>query len=1462
MTKVSSHLAPLIQRQGEPLLHDIFENSAMSFPNELAVDDTERGISWTYGELRQKAIYLRHLLRALGVEGEDYVGVLLPRGGDFYWCMLAILKAGGAYLSLDPDYPAERIKATIEDSKSKMVVTEDNLLHMAESFGGCVPPSDIDTLEALLSWKNSLPEGSVKVVGKSLWSTIKIVSPSMILPPVVLSAASPAYAIFTSGSTGRPKGVCIEHRSAVNFVLGEQRSFPTSVSDRVLQGFSTSFDASVEEIWLAFASGATLVVGTKTTMRSGPALGKVLAEMGITVLSTVPTVLRMVEEIPQPPLLRIVITGGEACPPEVVEKWSHSERQLLNTYGPTEASVVATYSTLLPNQPVTIGRPLPGYSAHIISEAGGVCATGVAGELWLGGISVARGYINREDLNGEKFVPDTFGPPGSNWSALRRLFTKKFLRRDYVDAILNEDNVSVGAETLAEIDEPSSPTEPQRLYRTGDLVRWSQEGEIEFLGRIDSQVKIRGFRVELSEIESAISRYSVVSNICVIVRNDCAGKNGKAAPQTLVCYIEPKAGTSADELTPDVIRDHAASILPDYMVPQRYAILEHIKLSPSGKVDRKTLEQMSPPSADCAPGGNRTEDIVQFETGLERMLGKMWCDVLGIDIVGATDDFFKMGGTSLSAAQFISALRKVISMVPTSVSDLYSKKNIRDLASLIEQQCVDSAVEVPQFEDAEGNAVEQEVNADDQQIDLPEKKTEWRFIAVWTCQAIFLLCLCSLYAAWAGAGIYLTYQTLLQYPLWYIMLTFPVFAYASLIAYIIVACFLKYLILGKVQEGEHEIWGWYYLRWWIVEKIGMPFGLFSGTPLSTFVMRFLGCKIGKNVHLASNLITGMDLLTIQENTVINVGTKISCSEVEGGKLKLQKVNIGAGCITGFRATVKCGSVMENNSELGDLAVLMTNQVVNSNEKWIGAPARLQDLESGNGSAVEIPQSDVDVTAEHVYVSIPKQVIFTTAYFAIWYLLSIILLGPMTYGLYFVLNYGFLQAALYVPVFATGGLFGMLAFTVIFKWLTVGRISECDSPLYSFFYLRWLVNYNLQQLTTVISHQFYSTMFTRTYFNLLGAKLGRRVEISDAREWTPDMLEIEEDCFVADFVGLGGWRVGKGRKISLKKVKVGKKTFLGNSAVIPGGTTIAADSLLGVYTLAPTNSTDGCSYLGSPPFALANRAVVKNSGDRLTFKPPVYLYPARAGFELFRTIAPPMLSTYAFLLCWYVATVFQGLFGLYAIAFAPVVYLVFGLTCALIALIAKYVLVGKYGSQHAPLWSTFVWRAELSTALEEDLAFTAFINLLVGTPFVNCWFRMLGAKIGARVYLASPHLTEPDLIKIGDDSCINPEVTLQGHLFEDRVMKMGPIEIGRQCTIGTRAIVLYHTKMGDGCTLSATSLMMKGEEFPAKAVFGGIPAAPLRIKKQEKEDKCVSVSTASTRAGSILSVEHDADACSV
>jgi len=538
--------------------HQIFEGQVASSPCAVAISDDDGEL--TYDELNRRSNQLAHYLRRHGVGPESVLGICGERSAKMVIGLLGALKAGGGYLPLDPTYPRERLSFMLEDSGARVLLTEEHLLDALPAHGARVVCLDID------------------------WGEIAAESEEN---PVNLTApANLAYLIYTSGSTAAPKGVALAHEGISNLVTAQARAFGVGGGSRVLQFSSFSFDASVWEMVMSLLTGATLCISRRrASLFDGKATLQMLREQAITTATMPPTVLAVLPPAGLPDL-RTLISAGESCSAEIIRRWAEG-RDFFNAYGPTESTVCASMAKCDPadGRPPSIGRPLANMETFVIDRHGDPAQVGVPGELYIGGVGLARGYHKRPGRTALQFVPHPFAPrPGS------------------------------------------------RLYRTGDLVRYLPDGNIDFLGRIDFQVKLRGFRIELEEIEGALSEHPAVCQNVVVA---CADRRGE---KRLVAYIVAREGKPP---TIEELRDFLGEKLPEYMAPSAFVLLDAFHLTSNGKIDRKAL----PDPDDLRP--NLATAFVRPQTKIEREIAEIWCEALGIERVGIDDNFFDLGGDSL-----------------------------------------------------------------------------------------------------------------------------------------------------------------------------------------------------------------------------------------------------------------------------------------------------------------------------------------------------------------------------------------------------------------------------------------------------------------------------------------------------------------------------------------------------------------------------------------------------------------------------------------------------------------------------------------------------------------------------------------------------------------------------------------------------------------------------------------------
>ncbi len=577
----------------ERCLHQLFEDQVAQTPGAPALTYAEQTL--TYAELNQKANQLAHFLIAQGIGPDMMVGVCMERSLEIVIALMGILKAGGAYVPIDPSYPAERLQFMLEDSQVSVLLTQQ---HLVEG-------------------------GMLQVAGKSSQFTIisvdadwpQIAQHPQTNPGVTLTPDHLAYTIYTSGSTGKPKGAMNTHRGIINRLLWMQDAYRLKSDDHILQKTPFSFDVSVWEFFWPLITGAKLVMAKPGGHLDSTYLVQLIQDANITTMHFVPSMLQIFltePNVERCTSLRRVVCSGEALPYDLTQRFFAQLPgcELHNLYGPTEAAIDVSYWQCLRNDPrqmVPIGRPIANIQLYILDKHLQPVPQGVAGELFIGGVGVARGYWNRPELTQERFIPlSVIGNPLS----VNRLSTT-----DY--QLTNTD-----------------PRLPNTVYRTGDLVRYLPDGNIQFLGRVDHQIKLRGFRIELGEIENQLTALPSVREALVTLHT--FGADDKR----LLAYLVPQDGRQIDIAR---IRTQLQATLPDYMVPNLFVPLDAFPLMPNGKVNRRALP------APTLHGSEKT--TVPPRSQLEQRIAQVWQKVLGLPEVGIHDNFFDLGGHSLLLVQ-------------------------------------------------------------------------------------------------------------------------------------------------------------------------------------------------------------------------------------------------------------------------------------------------------------------------------------------------------------------------------------------------------------------------------------------------------------------------------------------------------------------------------------------------------------------------------------------------------------------------------------------------------------------------------------------------------------------------------------------------------------------------------------------------------------------------------------------
>jgi non-ribosomal peptide synthetase-like protein len=1303
------------------VLADIFNAAVAQNPDKTAFIFHDLWMS--YAQVAQKSDALARGLIAQGIKPGDVVGIWLPRSVDVLIAQIGVTKAGAAWLPFDADAPIDRIALCLQDCEARLLLSGS-----ACAKGGVVPCSVLSLAEVAIESEEPLLEPSA----------------------LGLTPDHPAYMIYTSGSTGIPKGIVISHRNICHFLRSANEIYGIHADDVMFQGASVAFDLSMEEIWVPYLVGATLIIASPDQLGDIDQLPARLTRAGVTVLDTVPTLLGMLNE--DIPSLRLILMGGEALPPSLIMRWAAPGRRMFNTYGPTEATVVATVAEVEPGKPVTIGKPIPNYSCHVVDDQLRPVGLGIQGELLIGGPGVAQGYLKRPELTAEKFIANPF-----------------------------------------EVDD-LSPI----LYRSGDAVSLTEEGELLFHGRIDDQVKIRGFRVELGEIETHIAHQAGIAQAAVVIRqnNDI---------DQLAAFLVLKPSVALDVAA---LRSSLKELMPAYMVPARFEVISQLPILPSGKVDRKALKnlQLLPQAHD-----EQEEPRCATEAALLAAAKKTF----GPAALSFEADFFNdLGGHSLLAARFVSTVRETPALAGITLNDIYALRTLRAIASHL----IDTTGGM------EGETVLRDLSF-----------TPPPFMRRFLCglaQAIampFILGLVTI--QWLGLFLATVFLLNQEVSIWQEMaVLFTVYVTLNLGSKLAIIA-LKWLIIGRTKAGVYPLWGIYYFRVWLVQRLVQvtTHKFLQNSPLMRFYLRALGAKVGRDAMISDFEAGAVDLLSIGEGASLGPKTRFANVEVIGNEMIIGPITIGDYAGTGASCALAYDTVIGEGAEIGDLTAIAPGIRVQPYEKWDGSPGR---------KIGDVDRASLHKPAEASRARRLTQGVVYGLSYIVMLMLGLLPIFPAFYVLYTIDGYmdgttDYVVPWNVLPLYAwpTAMVLILVAIAVIvvLRWVLMPtRISSGTHSIHSWFYIRKWVLGLATEVTLETLSSLYATIFMRTWYRMLGARIGKGSEISTNLSGRYDLVNIGADNFVGDETVLGDEEIHRGW-MTLNEVKTGDRVFMGNDSVIGSGAVIEDGALIGVKSKLPPHLhvKENEIYFGSPSMKLPTRQRVSVEGQ-WTYAPSRWRLTLRGLFETLHTSLPTAL----FITCGYMTADLIELplvegrwtdaFGIFLSA-----GVVIALALAAIACIAKWLFIGVYKPVMKPMWSFWAMRTEAVAVLYGGLAGKASIEFFRGTPFLPMILRCFGAKIGKGVWMDLTDITEFDCIKIGDYCTLNMSACLQTHLYEDRVMKVGRIELGKGVHVGWNTTVLYDTHIGDYARLRPLTVVMKGENIPAHSEWEGAPSVSVR-----------------------------------
>ncbi|MBC3195051.1 AMP-binding protein [Pseudonocardia sp. C8] len=1345
--------------------------------DRLAVDSPE--LSLTYDELDTRANRLARYLRLRGVRPGDRVALLIDVPAHAYVAMLAVLKIGATYVALDVTSPTGRLVYIVEDARARTVLSLSHLARRVEQ---------IDLLTAT---------GAELVHLDAVAPLVDELDGRRLIDAERGAGDNPLAYISYASVSGRPEGVAIDHPSICNFVKVAAETYRIRPEDRVYQGMALAFDFAVEEIWVPWVSGATLVPRPPGPGLLGPALAEFVNAHRVTALCTVPEVLDTLDPAGLPGL-RFLLVCGKDGRPDQLRRWCRPGRRFLNVYGPTEATVTATWSEVRQVGPVTIGIPLPTYSTVVldVSDPYRALPHGRAGEIGIAGIGLACGYLNHDDLTEQVFIRDFLGIPGN----------------------------------------PSG-----RIYRTGDLGRVNANGELEYLGRVDGRDREHdryGPGTALAPPPAA----AVTTRLPAVVPAPTAvpGGTGGTVP----------GGTGATAPGRTVPAGAApAAAAPSGPAAALAAVLSDVLGTPAGP-DQHFFDDLGADSMTmarfCAKLRGRADlppvsmkDVYRHPTVRElagaladdgsspaqRSLLEALSAVLGVE-AGPDQHFFDdLGADSMTMARFCAALRKRPDLPPVSIKDVYRYGTIRELATAL--GVAGSGTPSGAAGTAGPGAV-----AEAAPVPMPEPVGTPRHALCGALQALAFL----LYSALPMLVMYRGLEWVLAGSgLLELYLRSVGFSGATLLVLCVLPIIAKWVLVGRWRPAQIRVWSMAYLRFWIVRTLvrSNPLALFAGTPLYLLYLRALGARVGRDVTVLSKHVpVCTDLIAIGDGTVIRKDSFLSGYRAYDGVIQIGPVTLGSQVLVGEKTVLDIGTSIGDGAQLGHTSSLHAGQAVPPGAHWHGSPA--QPTGTDYRTVPELPVARLRrVVFPVVLLLFPIAVTTPLVLVGAMLLLNAVpqfgaLIDTSTSAF---TSLGFYAEALVgsALLFAGGSLAGLLA---------VGTLPRLLQPLVRadrVYRLYGLHHWAHRVIAGSTNRKFFTELFGDSsyivgYLRWIGYRLTPVVQTGSnfgmaVQHESPYLSSAGRGTVVADGLSLLNADYSASA-FRVSQVSIGADNFLGNNIAYPAQGRTGDNCLLATKVMVPIDGPvrSGVGLLGSPSFEIP-RSVERDTGLEL---PPAELRRRlasknvhNAGSIVLRLLVRwlhlagvLMLTTGAFDL--------SRTYGVWAFLPVPAAILLFT--------VVFFVLVER-ATEHlqtlAPngcsIYDRTFWRHERAWKVPSESYFPAFD----GTPFKCVLWRLLGVRIGRRVFDDGCFLTERSFTAIGDGCTLNAGSIVQCHSQEDGAFKSDRTVLGPGVTLGVAAFVHYGVHVGDGSVLAADSFLMKGEEVPAWAHWGGNPAGEIR-----------------------------------
>jgi non-ribosomal peptide synthetase-like protein len=1307
---------------------EILEATAEQYPGAAAIDDGQTVLD--YQTLLQEVGRAGDRLAAAGIGAGDRVGVSIPSGtAELYLAILAVLSVGAAYVPVDVDDPAER---------AELVWSEAGVCAILGANGDIRPRRR--------PWRASIT-GPLRLGGARR-----------------PAPADDAWIIFTSGTTGAPKGVAVTHRSAAAFVDAEAGLFlrhdPLRPGDRVLAGLSVAFDASCEEMWLAWRHGACLVPAPRSVVKTGPELPGWLARRRVSVVSTVPTLASL---WPAGSLagVRLLILGGEACPSALADRLARPGAEVWNTYGPTEATVVSCAARLSGGgEPVRIGLPLDGWRLAVVDPGSGrPVGWGEVGELVIGGVGLAR-YLDAEK-DAQKFRPlDSLG-----WA---------------------------------------------RAYRSGDLVRADPEGLV-YLGRADEQVKVRGYRIEPGEIEAVLTQLPGIGQAAVVT---C-----EPVPGALELAAYYRAGGYAAAPDRQAVVAYLRDRLPGHMVPAYLRELPAIPVLANGKADRRNLPPMT--SSDrllAGRGADRAE--VAPATWCERALAGPLAELLGLDQVSADADFFdQLGLSSLLVAHFCARARQHSQLPPVSVRDVYLHPTIQRLAAAISGRPADPG--------------DNPVGASDSSAQEGWRPSTAQYAACAALQLLSFLAVLVLGAAVVSAGFRWISAASGAADLYLRSLGFSAAIFA-------VACALpigaKWILVGRWKPREIKLWSLDYVRFWLVKTLvqGNPLAAFAGSPVYPWYLRALGARIGRRTLILSGTVpVCTDLLSIGDDAVIRAESSFTGYRAVAGVIRTGPVSIGRDALVGEHTVLDIGTRVGDGSQLGHTSALYESQAVPDGQRWHGSPAQPTDVDYrrvGAGPAVPLRRALYGTVQLLSLILVIMPLAVSLSVGALTRLRVVTALESVGVGGLAKASFYAQGTALSAALFCGSLLLGAAVVLIVPRLLRRLVVPGRAYPLYG---LRHAVH---RVIRTLSNTPFYlelmgDSSYVVPYLRAVGYRLPDFEQTgsnfgADLEHENPFLIEIGRGTMVSDGVTLINADYSS-TSFRLSPLSIGPRNFLGNAVAYPAGARTGENCMIATKAMVPLDGAPRANVglLGSPSFEIPRSVTADPRFDHL-----------RTRVEFRRRLGAKNrhnLGTMGLFLAlrWVHALVVTLLaMAAWELYRGDGTLVLAGLIVAELTVSLGYFIVverallrfGSLRPRYCSIYDPYFWWHERYWKLLAPLP-----GLLNGTPFKSPVWRLVGVRIGRRVFDDGCGIAERTLVTIGDDCTLNAGSVIHCHSMEDGIFKADRTVLEDGCTLGVGALVHYGVTIGAGAQLRPDSFLMKGEKVPPRARWGGNPARPMR-----------------------------------